>query len=229
MPMNEAAADAHVWSGIRIHIMDIVHPPIGMSPIAAIDAPQTTVPAALATNSAAHVQKKRALGGAPVDSPRQQSRPTRIAASIAPITGSPGLTVLVVTTPPDPLLVAAEGRAIQPLVHAPQPVQPPRVRRVRVIDGAPVAHERAHTGPLADERGHVGADTGRGLGDRSLAAVQQPGPLAGIVVLAAAVALLRLADAHAKVVVEVGARGGRPGESPAHPLQVGLQLRQLFL
>jgi len=45
--------------------------------------------------------------------------------------------VLVVAAPPEagPLLVPAERRAIEPLVHAPQDVQPAPVRRVGVVDG----------------------------------------------------------------------------------------------
>jgi hypothetical protein len=42
MPRNDAAATGHVCPGIRIHAIDIVHPPgIGISPIADIDANQS--------------------------------------------------------------------------------------------------------------------------------------------------------------------------------------------
>jgi hypothetical protein len=45
MPRNDAAAPSHVWPGIRIHAIDIVHPPgMGISPIADMDAHQTIVP-----------------------------------------------------------------------------------------------------------------------------------------------------------------------------------------
>src|SRR5260370_30276712 len=56
--------------------------------------------------------------------------------------------VLVAAAPPVAGLVAAERRAVEPLVHAPQDVQPARVRRVGVVDGAVLQGESAHAGPL---------------------------------------------------------------------------------
>src|SRR5262245_37032889 len=54
MPRNDAAAPAHVCSGIRIHAIDIVQSPgIDISPIADMDAHQTIVIAALTTKSSA--------------------------------------------------------------------------------------------------------------------------------------------------------------------------------
>src|SRR5207248_4812419 len=47
---------------------------------------------------------------------------------------------------PEAGLVAAEGRAVEPLVHAPQAVQAARVGRVGVVDDAVLQRERAHTG-----------------------------------------------------------------------------------
>ncbi len=59
MPRNDAAAPGQVCPGIRIHTIDIVHPPgIGMSPIADIEAPQMAVSAALAAKSNAETRKK---------------------------------------------------------------------------------------------------------------------------------------------------------------------------
>jgi predicted metal-binding membrane protein len=107
--MNEAAAPSHDWPGIRIQAIDIVHPPgIGIPAMADIDAHQTIVPATLAANSSAET----------------------------PENARSALVVLVMTAPPQSGLVAPQRRAIEPLVHAPKSVQPARVRRVRVVDGA---------------------------------------------------------------------------------------------
>jgi hypothetical protein len=52
MPTNDAAAPAHDCPGIRIHAIDIVHPPaIAIPPIADIELHQTIVSAALAANN----------------------------------------------------------------------------------------------------------------------------------------------------------------------------------
>jgi hypothetical protein len=52
--MNIAPADAHVWPGMRIHIIDIVQPPgMGMPP--AMSPIDQSVAAALAANTAAAV------------------------------------------------------------------------------------------------------------------------------------------------------------------------------
>src|SRR3981081_380764 len=51
--------------------------------------------------------------------------------------------VLVVAAPPDPRLVAPAWRAVKPLVHAPEPIEPPGVGRVGVVDVAPIEHEGA--------------------------------------------------------------------------------------
>src|SRR5579883_3094052 len=45
-------------------------------------------------------------------------------------------------------LVAAARRAVEPLVHVPEPVESSRVRRIRVVDDAVFQHERAHAGRL---------------------------------------------------------------------------------
>jgi hypothetical protein len=49
---NIAADPAHVWPGIRIHIMDMVHPP-GMSIPPDIETQKYTVAATLAANTKA--------------------------------------------------------------------------------------------------------------------------------------------------------------------------------
>src|SRR5215468_11586336 len=66
------------------------------------------------------------------------------------------LPVLVVAAPPESLLVATLRRAVEPLVHAPEPIQSACVAGVGVEDVPVLEHERAHTRPLADVRGHVG-------------------------------------------------------------------------
>jgi hypothetical protein len=59
MPRNDAATPGHVCPGIRIHTIDIVHPPgIGISPIADMDPHQTIVTAELATKNSAETPKK---------------------------------------------------------------------------------------------------------------------------------------------------------------------------
>src|SRR5215218_6960397 len=59
MPRNDAAAPGHVCPGIRIHTIDMVHPPgIGASPTARMDAHQADVTAALAAKSTAETPRK---------------------------------------------------------------------------------------------------------------------------------------------------------------------------
>src|SRR5690348_15602943 len=75
------------------------------------------------------------------------------------------LVVLVVMAPPHALLlVASLGRAVEPLVHAPEPVQSARVGRIGVIDDAILERERAHAWPLAPIRRPIGAGHRRELG-----------------------------------------------------------------
>src|SRR5437016_3841193 len=94
MPRNDVAAPCHVCSGIRVHAIDIVHPPaIDIPPIADMDLVQTIVTAALATKSVAETPKS--LRSA---------------------------VVLIMAAPPHAGLVASFGRAVEPLVHAPKAV-----------------------------------------------------------------------------------------------------------
>jgi hypothetical protein len=59
MPRNDAAASAHVCSGIRIHVIDIVHPPgIAMDPISDMDRHQMTAEAALVMKSSPAAPRK---------------------------------------------------------------------------------------------------------------------------------------------------------------------------
>src|SRR5476651_733745 len=147
MPMNDAAALGHVCPHIRIHVMDIDQPPgIGISPIADMDAHQTTVTAALAAKSSAETPKKA----------RWETRSETLHCGIfysafartRPRPGS-ALAVLVVTLPPDACFVASLGRAVKPLVHVPDAVHATRIGGVRVIDDAVLKHERTDAGSLA--------------------------------------------------------------------------------
>src|SRR6478735_8528762 len=167
MPRNDAPAPIHVCPGIRIHAIDIVHPPgIGIPPIEDMDPHQTTVPTALPMKSSA----------------------------ATPRNARSALVVLVMTTPPDARLVAPLRCAIEPWVHAPQTIQPARVGGIGVVHDAVLAHERAHPRPLARVGGRVGSGHGGELGDRTLVVAELPFPLALVVVFDAPVALLLLGE-----------------------------------
>src|SRR6266513_740005 len=71
--------------------------------------------------------------------------------------------VLVVAFPPDAMLVAPLGGAVEPLIHSPEAVQSARVSRIGVVDDAVLQRERAHARPLAYVRVHVGAAHGSEL------------------------------------------------------------------
>jgi endonuclease/exonuclease/phosphatase family metal-dependent hydrolase len=60
--------------------------------------------------------------------------------------------VLVVAAPPEAGLVTTEWCAVEPLVHAPQDVQPALVRRIGVINDPTLKRERAHAGPFLPVR-----------------------------------------------------------------------------
>src|SRR5829696_3031037 len=112
MARKDAAAPGHVCPGIRIHAIDIVQPPgIGMVPIADIDAHHPIVIAALTAKSSVETPRK-------VRSERWVDVMGRLGSA---------LVVLVVTPPPDALLVAPQWSAIEPLVHPPDAVQSARV------------------------------------------------------------------------------------------------------
>src|SRR6266498_3531848 len=105
--MNDAAAAGQVCPGMRIQAIDIVHPPgIGIPPSADIDAHQAIVPAALTAKSSAS----------------------------APENARSALVVFVMAAEPEARFVAAQRRAVEPLVHTPQAVEPARVGGVGVID-----------------------------------------------------------------------------------------------
>src|SRR5260370_35921093 len=58
--------------------------------------------------------------------------------------------ILVVATPPDSGLVAPLRRAIEPLIHSPEPVQSARVWDTGVVNAAPLARERARPRPFTN-------------------------------------------------------------------------------
>src|SRR6266850_434471 len=62
------------------------------------------------------------------------------------------LLVAVVVTPPDALFIASLRGAVEPLVHAPEPVQSAGIGRIGMIDDAVFEDESAETWPFA----HVG-------------------------------------------------------------------------
>src|SRR5258708_2393667 len=136
--------------------------------------------------------------------------------------------VLVVAAVPDAGLVAPAWRAVQPLVHAPESVQPARVRRVGVVDDAIRERERAHTRCFPRIRWPVRSNGSR---DRRLrwtllADLRRPSVHRAEVVLDDSRLLLLLGVRRLEVVVEVAAERRRPREAPAHPLLVRLQLRE---
>src|SRR5215475_9663295 len=118
MPRNVAAAPGHVCPGIRIHAIDIVQPPgIGMSPIADMELHQTIVTPALAAKSNADTLRNARSVARSGAMRREISSP-----AVCAMTASRSLSalVLVVAAPPDARLVAPSGRAVEPLVHAPE-------------------------------------------------------------------------------------------------------------
>src|SRR4051812_3219710 len=117
----------------------MVQPPgIAIWPMADMAAHQTIVPAPLAAKSSAERPRKA----------RRDARSEDIRAGRGPkmAPGETGprsaLVVLVMAAPPEPLLVAAPGRAVEPLVHAPERVEAARIGGVGVVEGAVFEHER---------------------------------------------------------------------------------------
>src|SRR4249920_766498 len=130
MPRNDAAAPGHVCPGRRIHTIDIVQPPgIGISPIADMDRHQRIVTAALAAKSSAETPRN-AWWDARSDAMRREVSSLAVCAAVT-MTPS-ALLVLVVAAPPHAVrLVATARRPVEPLVAAPEAIQPARIGRVR--------------------------------------------------------------------------------------------------
>src|SRR5258708_5263378 len=125
--------------------------------------------------------------------------------------------VLVVAAPPEAGLVATEWRAVEPLVHAPEDVQPALVRRVGVVDGAILERERAHAGPFSPVRRPVRSNARRDLGERwtLLAGLRRPHVHRAEVVLDDSRLPLLLGVPRLEVVVEVAVQRRPPGGAPA--------------
>src|SRR6266581_321198 len=136
--------------------------------------------------------------------------------------------VLVVAAPPEAGLVAAEWRAVEPLVHAPEAVQPARVRRIGVVDDAVLERERAHAGPFSPVRLPVRSDDARCelVEPGTVLTGWRPKVRPAEVVFDGSRLPLLLGVRRLEVVVEVAAGRRRPGEAPAHPPLVRLQFRE---
>src|SRR6266511_1786795 len=124
-------------------------------------------------------------------------------------------------------LVAPAWRAVEPLVHAPEGVQPARVRRVGVVDDAVLECEGAHARQLAGVRRDVRSEPGGDVGHGAVAGIQHRRHIhRPVVVFDDSGALRFLGNRRAEVVVEVARGRGRPRKRPAHPPLVGLQRRE---
>src|SRR4051794_56545 len=164
MPRNIAVAPSQVCPHIGIHAVDIVQPPdMGISPMADMDEHQAIVPAALAAKSNAETPKKtcwevRLEDMVPEIGSRDRSRGPlprlrnarwadfleKQAEASRQFWFRSALFVLVMSAVPQPAgLVAAAWRAVEPLVHAPEPIQPASVGRVGVVDDAVFEREGA--------------------------------------------------------------------------------------
>ena len=89
-----------------------------------------------------------------------------------------------------------------------------------MVDGSVVAYERAEPEQLREVADEIGARrTGVVRGDRRQVLGNRLDPLSR----------LSFAAREAEVEVEVGAHGGDPGNAPAHPALVGLQLLERCL
>src|SRR6266446_5111755 len=133
--------------------------------------------------------------------------------------------VLVVAAPPEAGLVATAWRAVEPLVHAPEAVNPALVRRVGVVDDAILERERAHAGALSPVRREVRSNRRRPLGEHGTLLGGPKVHLAEVVLDGSRLPVL-LGMRHVEVVVEVAVERRRPGEAPAHPPLVLLQFRE---
>src|SRR6185437_9939621 len=135
------------------------------------------------------------------------------------------LLVAVVVTPPDALFVAPFWGAVEPLVHAPEPVQSAGIGRIGMIDDAVIENESAEARPLAHIRSRLGSSPGRVLdNDWRKRRRRHRVTAATVIVFGAPVALLLLGDRDVEVVIEVATPRRRPGKGPAHPLFERLQL-----
>src|ERR687898_558199 len=111
-------------------------------------------------------------------------------------------------------LVAALGHAVEDRVVAHEELHPAPGGRIGLVDGAVLERKDADQGRLGEIVGDVGPGRGRVLGhDRGQLGLGRQDGLAPL-----------LGGGGAQVAVEVAGVRRDPGEAPAHPLLVGLQL-----
>src|SRR5690242_8626471 len=133
------------------------------------------------------------------------------------------LAVFVVAAPPDALfLIAPQGCPVEPLIHAPETVEPARKGGIGVIDDPILADEGAHAGALAREGRSIGSGHRRMQRDGAFTVRCLPPWLAYIIVFNA-FALLLFGEGNVEIEIEITALRGSPGESPAEPLPIGLE------
>src|SRR5260370_18558225 len=127
--------------------------------------------------------------------------------------------VLAVVFTPEAGLVATEGRGVEPLVHAPEDVQPALVRRVDVVYDAILERERAHAGPFSPVRRPVRSNARRDRGERwtLLAGLRRPHVHRAEVVLDDSRLPLLLGVVRLEVLREVAVERSRSGGAPAPP------------
>ena len=130
--------------------------------------------------------------------------------------------------PPEAGLVAPpERRAVEPLEHAPEPVDAAFVRRVGVVHDAILEHERADTGPFSpvglEVRSHGRREPGA---PGTLLAGRRPEVRRAEVVVDGSRLPLLPGVRDLEVVVEVAVVRGCPREAPAHAPPVLQQLRE---
>src|SRR5580692_12581525 len=152
MPTNDTAAPTHVCPGIGIHAIDMVQPPgIGISPMADMEPHQTVVSVALTTKSSAEVPKNACCEVLS----KVMGHYLLFRNWLLTMAGRSSLAVLVVSLPPETILVSPLRGTVEPWVHAPEAVEPSRIGGIRVVDHAVFEGERAHARSLANVRRRV--------------------------------------------------------------------------
>src|SRR5262249_34813549 len=114
--------------------------------------------------------------------------------------------------PPEARLVASQRRAVKPLIHAPETVQPAGICGIGVVNDLVFEHERAHARPFADVGGRVGSSRRGELPQVSSVAFQSPRTFAPVVVFDAALALLHFGEIDGEIAVELAPERGSPGK-----------------
>src|SRR5215471_9349369 len=75
------------------------------------------------------------------------------------------LSVAVVVTQPSAVFVAPFRSTVEPLIHAPEPVQSAGIGRIGMVDDAVLQNESAEARPLAHISFRLGSGDGRVLDD----------------------------------------------------------------